>query len=139
MARRFPPLEDFLQMEYPPNLDISYKTIRCYMRKGRVLIDGEVHTALTIANITNSRRARNGVFNPKHKRTGLFSEFETFVRQMALQYGYDGVYVELVHNEFLPDVLVRYGYKRVNIRGIPEMEEKNYWYCVRDNQDERRL
>jgi hypothetical protein len=135
MARRKPTLEDFLEMRVP-NLYIWHKTIECYMRKGRVYVDGQIRTALTISNITNKRRSSNIEFKTKHRRTGLFREFETHVRELAAEHGYDGVYVEIVLNEFLPDVLERYGYKRVNIRdGLgPDYTEQNYWFSVKDNE-----
>ena len=128
MSRRKPTLEEFLAMEHVPNLYIWFKSIECYMRKGKVFVDGRICTALTIANITNHKRRENGFYNPAHKRTGLFKRFETYVREMSKKHGYEGVYVELVFNEFLPDVLMRYGYQRVNIRGIEGYQEQNYWF-----------
>lgn len=128
MPRHKPTLEDFLAMDRVPNLYIWFETIECYMRKGRVFVDGEIRTALTIANITNHKRRSNGFSDPNHKRTGLFKRFETHVRELSAKHGYDGVYVELIFNEFLPDVLTRYGYRRVNIRGVGDYLEQNYWF-----------
>src|SRR5580658_5805098 len=107
---KLPSLEQFLRMEHVNNLYIYYKTIECYMRKGRCVVDREIVSALTIANIINRARSDNIEIDPTPTRTGLFAEFEGLVRQMAVQHGYDGVYVECVHNEFLPAVLLRYGY-----------------------------
>src|SRR5678815_2629594 len=126
MSRKYPSLEEFIAQN-GSNLYIRYKTIICYMRKGRVLVDGQICTALTIANITNTRRRNNGEFNPRHKRTGLFSEFEGVVRKLAAENGYDGVYVESVFNEFLHDVLIRYGYHAVNIHNPEELSGRCYW------------
>lgn len=137
MPRRHPPLEKFLDMAVP-NLYIQYKSMECYMRKGRVYIDGKVRTALTIGNIKNLKRRDNFEVKENPTRTGLFAEFEELVRQKAAEHGYEGVYVELVYNEFLPDVLTRYGYQRVNIRGVPGYQEKNYWRPVKDDSDEQR-
>lgn len=137
MGRRNPTLEDFLGMDTVRNLYIRYKSIHCYMRKGQVRVDQQIRTALTIANITNLNRRDNIYFKLKHRRTGLFSEYETHVRNLAVQHGYEGVYVEMVLNEFLPDVLVRYGYQRVNIRGIEDLLEHNYWFQVQDKHDGR--
>ncbi len=61
----------------------------------------------------------------------MFAEFDNLVRKAAVDNGYDGVYVERVHNEFLPDVLIRYGYSRVNISGF---QEYNYWFGVRSDE-----
>ncbi len=125
---RHPSLEEFLAMEHVHNLYINYKTIECYMRKGRIAVDNEIVNALTIARIKNTRRANNVEINPRHRRTGLFAEFESLVRKMAVENDYDGVYIEEVLNPFLPDVLVRYGYRRVNNYGFLSY---NYWYNVK--------
>lgn len=41
-------------------------------------------------------------------------------------------FVEQVLNDFLPDVLMRYGYRRVNIRGPEGYQEQNYWRSVKE-------
>lgn len=94
------------------------------MRKG---LDDKIHTALTIANITNIKRRSNVEYDPNHTRTGLFREYEEFVFAKVIESGFDGTYVQSVHNQFLPDVLLRYGYTRVNIRGLGDYQEHNYW------------
>lgn len=131
MSRRKPTLEEFMEMSVP-NLYIWFDTIECYMRKGPRIVDNEIYNVLTIANVTNRKRYDNAEFKSNHKRTGLFKKFETHVREMAKKYGYDGVYVEIVLNEFLPDVLLRYGYTRVNNRDIGDYQELNYWFPVKD-------
>jgi hypothetical protein len=129
-ARRHPTLQAFMD-DRIPNLYVQYNNIDCYMRKGFVLIDGVKHTGLTIANICNIRRSDNYIKLEEYSRTGLFRVFVDRVERAAIKRGYDGVYVELVHNEFLPDVLLRYGYTRVNIRGSGEIQERNYWRSVK--------
>src|ERR1700733_6682784 len=71
MARRHPRLEEFLAMPWVSSLYIDYKTIECYMRKGRRRVEDKIVNALTIANIKNRRRVRNTEINPNHTRTGL--------------------------------------------------------------------
>ena len=123
-------LDEFLVSGFPNSEYIRYKTIVAYMRKGRRAVDGQIFNALTIANIKNTRRASNVEINPRHKRTGLFSEFEGLVRKAAVERGYDGVYVECVFNPFLPEVLIRYGYKRVNVYNSDVLCGNDFWIKV---------
>lgn len=102
-----------------------------------MLVDGVRVNALQRANTVNLRRRKNVDFLEKPNRTGLYLEYDQHCHEMAKKYGYDGVYVELVHTTFLRDVLLRYGYTRVNIRGLYGIFEYNYWRSV--EKDERRF
>lgn len=132
-----PTLEDFLNWNWPMSVYIQYKSMRVYMRKFAKNVDGRLYRkVLTVANIHNTDRSADyDTYSAVHTRTGLFQEFEQHLRRVAIEYGYDGIYVELVHNEFLPDVLIRYGYKRVNIQGPEGLEEKNYWLSLKEDDN----
>jgi hypothetical protein len=94
------------------------------VRKGRRRVDDQIVNALTRASTKNTKRGRNIEIDPNHIRTGLYKEFDDLMFQKAIEYGYDGVFVECVLNLFLRDALLRYGYRRVN---ISEFHDYHYW------------
>src|ERR1041385_270650 len=106
-------IEEFLETAEMRNEYIRYKDIVAYVRKSLRLIDGERKRCLDRANTKNVRRQNNMESMAKFYRTGLYREFDDLMKRLAVEYGYDGVYVESVLNDFLPDVLVRYGYRLV--------------------------
>jgi hypothetical protein len=89
---------------------VQYKGIRSYVRKSQRLIDYRRVRTLDRANTKNVRRPQNCSFNSGARRTGLYREFDELMRRMAVEHGFDGVFVENVVNEFLPFHLVSYGY-----------------------------
>lgn len=108
---------------------VNFGALEVYLRKGPIAIDGEIKTAIQLSNVSNPRRIRNIKTNPKHKKTGKFSALMKELKKLAKENGYDGVYVESIQNEFLPDVLERYGYSQVNI----DAGTINYWKTVSSN------
>lgn len=90
---------------------IKYKSLELYVRKSHRTINGEEINAFDIANMKNVRRPQNFNFKAKHSRTGLFKEFIAEASPMLPQF--DGIYIENVLNEFLPDVLLRYGFTQI--------------------------
>lgn len=119
MAKRLT-LEEFVETAWMRNAYIRYKDIEAYVRKSVRLIDGERKRCLDMGNVQNRKRQKNLNYATKHRRTGLFREFDDLMKKLAVEHGYDGVYVESVVNDFLPDVLVRYGYRLV-VDHVPEM------------------
>jgi hypothetical protein len=114
-ASNLPTLEEFIKSPYPKNSYVKYKTIDSYYRKGPVVIDGQRYSnVLTRANTTNKKRSRNVLFNENIKSTGLYRELDNLTMELAEKYGFDGVYIEGVLNEFLGKKLLEYGYKKVN-------------------------
>jgi threonyl-tRNA synthetase len=106
-------LEEFVNSPLS-NAYIKYKTIDSYFRKGRVAVDGKIYNVLTRANTSNRKRMSNITIATKPKSTGLYRELDELTFKLAKQYGYDGVYVESVLNDFLGEKLEQYGYKQVN-------------------------
>ncbi len=107
-------LEEFLAQSGVSNSYVRYKTASIYVKRGWAMIDGERKKALIRGKTDNSKRRSNIEINPKHKRTGLYREIDDMFVEAARKYGFDGVYVENVLNDFLPEVLVRYGYTRID-------------------------
>lgn len=105
---------------------VNFKGLSAYLRKGDMLIDGEIKSTIQLANISNPRRSTNMHTDSNPKSTGKFSALMSELENLAKEHGYDGVYVESVLNEFLPGVLKRYGYSEVNTHA----GTKNYWKSV---------
>jgi hypothetical protein len=101
-------LEQFLQSGLR-DAYVRHRDLRSYVRKSVRLVDGRRVRALDRANTTNRRRSNN-VEHAPHERTGQYEEFDTLMRALAVEYGFDGVYVENVLNDFLPAKLLLYGY-----------------------------
>lgn len=97
------------------NKYVNFKGLSVYLRKGQISIDREIKNAIQLANISNPRRPTNMEIDPKPKSTGKFSALMNELENLAKDNGYDGVYVESILNDFLPDVLKRYGYSQVNV------------------------
>ena len=69
---------------------------------------------LIVLHVLNHNRASNYYrMQPPPPRTGLFSAFMDEVEEVAIQVGCRRVWVEDVHNEFLPEKLERRGYQKV--------------------------
>ena len=105
---------------------IKFNGLVVYLRKGPIGINGEIKNAIQLANVTNPRRSDNLTSDPKRKSTGRFSALMAALEKMAVEHGYDGVFVESILNDFLPSVLDRYGYSAVNETGF----DVNYWKDV---------
>jgi hypothetical protein len=96
---------------------IHHGTLKVYVRKATRLTEKPVALrvrVLDVANITNVRRPMNSARKPRHRTTGQLRTFDLAVKKAARERGFDGVFWENVLNEFLPEVLVRYGYVQVN-------------------------
>lgn len=105
---------------------VNFNGLSAYLRKGKMAIDGEIKNTIQLANLTNPKRPTNMEIDPNPKSTGKFSALMAELEALAKENGYDGVYVESVLNDFLPDVLERYGYSQVNTN----TGTKNYWKNV---------
>lgn len=102
---------------------VNFNGLEIYLRKGQMAINGELKNAIQLGNISNPKRSDNIKIDPEHKKTGKFSALMKELEKLAKEHGFDGVYVESILNDFLPDVLKRYGYSQVNIN----VGTINYW------------
>lgn len=86
-----------------------------YYRKAVRYIDGDYVTVLEQANTLNPNKASNVIYLPpeSYVRTGNYEKLINHALTLAKQYGYYGLIVENVLNDFLPDVLVRYGFTEI--------------------------
>lgn len=126
-------LEEFLQSPHK-NHYIRFKTIEAYVRKGNRLINNTLYNTLDLANIKNTNRPDNIKYNHKRKRTGLLRQFDTHMKQLTAKYSYDGIYVENVVNEFLPQKLLDLNYQqlaRQDESDPPCFWWKNIWLPLR--------
>jgi hypothetical protein len=105
---------------------VKFDGLKVHLRKGSMHIDNDIKNATQLANLENPKRETNIYYDPAHKSTGKFSALMIESKKLAVENKYDGVYVESILNEFLPDVLKRYGYSPVNGRG----GSINYWKNV---------
>jgi hypothetical protein len=102
-------LEEFINSDLQSTY-IKFRGSTSYYRKGRVAVDGTVYTkVLTRANTTNRKRADNVLKLAEPKATGFYRALDQLTAELALRHGFQGIYVEGVLNEFLPEVLERYG------------------------------
>lgn len=113
-------LDEFLDYPaFPFNHWIKFGTIESYLRKTIRVVNGQRVRSLDRANTSNHGTMRKG----------LYREWDTLLRQKAVEYGFDGVYVELVVNLWLRKVLPRYGYSPIpNIYGDTEV---CFWWDAR--------
>ena len=116
--------ESFMNSQIP-NKYVKFQGLTVYLRKGLYLIDGERKNAVQLANVTNPKRDDNIHIDPSREetRTGKFLALMSELEKLAKIYEYDGVYVESILNDFLPEVLERYGYSLVNSHA----GTINYW------------
>lgn len=105
MSRPRLSLEQFLGSDLLRNDYVRYKSLTSYVRKSTRLIDGRRVRALDRAN-TNNRAA--------HRRSGIYHEFDDLMKTLAVQHSFDGVYVENVLSDFLPNKLREWGYRLVS-------------------------
>ena len=108
-------LEDFIKSSYN-NAYIKFGPLSSYVRKTYRYIDGKKLHVLDRANTTNKSKSRYSNIEIKNnpKSTGWYKKFDDHMHDMARQYGFDGVYVESVLNDFLPIKLKQYGYKAID-------------------------
>lgn len=108
------PIADFVKSQQR-NAYIYVGVYRIYIRKGIHHINGRIRKTLDLGNIQNEDNADNLDWLPTSQRgeRGRFSEIIRRFEEVAKTAGFEGVFVESVVNGFLPEVLTRYGYKRV--------------------------
>lgn len=115
-----PTLEQFLNSP-ARNAWVMFKSsdghkLESYVRKGPRCLEGKSYDKVldrANTNLTGAKALRQMVDKAYMAGTGAYREFDQHMLQLAKQYGFDAIYVEQVLNPHLPDVLVRYGYTRV--------------------------
>lgn len=106
-------LNDFVQSKHRSQ-EIYDCGLKSYVRAQHKVIKGKVYYVLCLANVVNLRRRTNETINNNYKSTGKFRKLIELLLTKAKEYNYDGVYVECVVNEFLPQKLIEYGFEQVN-------------------------
>lgn len=81
-----------------------------YVRRTTKLINGERKHIICRANTTNTEIDLDAEYRGEHKRTGLYEVLDTYMTELAKEYGYDGIEVECVQNPYLQNKLKDYGY-----------------------------
>ena len=89
-----------------------YKDARLYIRISSKLIGGSRRNTLELANIVKASRATNMLKNNSTESTGFMDDVMTKLERYAKEKGLV-MYIENVHNDFLPDWFFRRGYVRV--------------------------
>lgn len=86
-----------------------------YVRKGSHMIDRKLRKTFDVGSIKHQDRDENVYWEKSAKRPsrGQFRELMALLEQCAKAAGLEAVFVESISNEFLPEVLTGYGYKRV--------------------------
>lgn len=102
-----------------------------YLRQGAPIpVNHErLMNPLQLANVSNKNDQLRGLeyLPPEERRPrGQFRELITLLEEAAKRNGMDGIYAENIMNEFLPEVLARYGYVRddFSIPRIPSMYKR---------------
>jgi hypothetical protein len=109
-------LEQFILDETVRNLYIVECGLVSYYRKQKTLINDVLYYTLTRANTKNPKKSNNLEIKEKYKRTGNYKALDDLTFELAKKYNFECIVVELIVNDFLPDVLLRYGYKPIAIR-----------------------
>lgn len=98
------------------NTHVQIDNYEVYLRKARRVDEtGKLVTTLDMASIQRVD-AENASFEKGRapdEKPGDFRELMQRLEQEAASHGFDAVYAENVFNEFLPDVLRRYGYTQM--------------------------
>ena len=114
-------LEDFLDSP-SRNAWVQFKSskghkLESYVRKGPRCIADKLYAKVldrANTNLTGAKSLRKMMDHGHFMAgTGAYREFDQHMFELAKQYGFDAIFVEQVLNPHLPDVLVRYGYTRV--------------------------
>lgn len=93
-------LRDFLKQPGPGNQWLNLGPYKTYLRKSAPRPDQVMMRPLDLANIQHEKGGGGG----------RFKELMAMIEAEAQANGHDGIYVENIFNEFLPEVLSRYGY-----------------------------
>lgn len=107
-----PSLDEFLRSPERSGY-VYHRDLSSYVRKSLRVIDNRRVVSLDRASTTNEARSRNVGADPLHTSTGLYREFDDLMRRRAVDFRFDGVFVENVLNEFLPGKLLEMGYRMV--------------------------
>ena len=120
-ATKKPTLEDFLTGP-SHNMHVFFKSskgigIISYVRKGPRYINGvkfnKVIDRASTALTSNKLQMKMYKANDTMINSGAYREFDAHMLELAIKYGYDGIYVENVLNNKLTSVLIRYGYELI--------------------------
>lgn len=95
---------------------INHSCYQIYVRKQILNISGKTIRVICIANIVNPDRNDNFDIKKNPSSTGKFRELINEIIGLSNEYGYDGVYVECVHNKFLPAKLIEYGFVNLDFQ-----------------------
>ncbi len=124
-------LDDFFEGDRR-NDYVYHSGLILYLRKRVRYINYKRVNVIDIGSITNPKRQNNIFYNKNHKRTGLLEIVLTDIETIALTYGFEGLFVENVMNEFLGPVLMdHYNFKRVDENGKTvrkQVEDELYSY-----------
>lgn len=82
---------------------------KIYMRLINRAIDDDIKHTVDIGSITSTQK------------TGKFKNVLDYIENSAKINGFDGIYVQSILNEWLPNKLKEYGYKHVNIESGTNM------------------
>jgi len=100
-------LREFLKHPKPGSQWLDLGPYQTYLRRSVPRPDYGMQRPLDLANIQHADGGGGG----------RFRELMSMLEAEAQAGGYDGIYVENILNEFLPEVLARYGYSVQNGRG----------------------
>ena len=89
---------------------------------GNLFIDGEARKFFMIGQISRQGRNTNGALDRNHSRTGLLRPMLDHIETVSNEYGCD-ICLYSVINEFLPDVLLRYGFKANGVERFYRLRE----------------
>lgn len=130
METKKPTLKDFLTGS-SHNMYIFFKSskgigISSYVRKGPRYINGvrfdKVIDRANTSLISDKLQMKMHKANDTMINSGAYREFDAYMLELAIKYGYDGIYVENVLNNKLHSVLIRYGYELIS-----NLTPPSYW------------
>lgn len=93
---------------------VDHSCYQIYVRKQNIYVSEKTIRVICIANIVNPDRYDNFDIKNNPSSTGKFRELINEITGLSDKYGYSGIYVECVHNKFLPAKLIEYGFDNLD-------------------------
>lgn len=114
-------IETFLDNTKLFNHWCKFSTFEIYLVKERKIVDGVPKiVGISTSNFSNTRRARNVCRKYKYTRTGRFDWLLAHIDAQCAKHGYDYFRIDSIVNEFLPEVLIKKGFRYVRQNGDDE-------------------
>ena len=107
----------------------QYEDASVYVRRSQRYLDGTLYKFFDLAGVARASRNDNAHYDAKQQSTGFMRRLMDVIEQKAI--ADDGVFIENVINEFLPDWFRSRGY----VEMVNMYPPCFYWLRQRDDQE----